>query len=73
MAMDFILSNISNSNQDMVKVTAVGQTINGAFNGAFTRIVEMKIWRLLSASRKAEKLIAMASSYVCLTISTPEL
>jgi hypothetical protein len=57
----------------MVKVTAVGQTINGAFNGAFTRIVEMKIWRLLSASRKAEKLIAMASSYVCLTISTPEL
>jgi hypothetical protein len=40
---------------------------------AFPWIVEMKIWRLLCASRKAEKLIAMASSYVSLTISIPEL
>jgi hypothetical protein len=40
---------------------------------AFPRIVEMKIWRVLSASRKAEKLIAIASSCVCLTISTLEL
>jgi hypothetical protein len=37
------------------------------------KTVEMKIWRLLYASQKAEKKLAMASSYVCLTISTPSL
>jgi hypothetical protein len=40
---------------------------------SISAIVEMKIWRLLYASQKAEKQLAMASSYVCLTISTPEL